>query len=305
MSPLLRRWPWAWTAAVAASLAGGWPRGGDAVAVSLPGCVAAAASRAVRILVAMQTARPAFDLPGLPSYFGGKGGQVAVRSLLNLFPPHRVYLEPFLGSGRVLRTKARADLFNGGYERSSRVVSAWADAPPGVSVVCGDAFDLLPDAVGRWRDFGLSATDILVYCDPPYLLSSRKVGAVYDWEFSDADHVRLWDMLKALPCMVVVSHLPCVEYDNAFASWRSFDFLNATRRGGQVERVYHNFERGTALHQYEFVGQDRRERERIRRNVDVMMRRYERLPISSRVAFVEALECRRECDAAAMLPRLL
>lgn len=40
------------------------------------------------------------------SYPGGKGGAGVVQRIINLMPPHRVYLEPFLGGAAVMRARA-------------------------------------------------------------------------------------------------------------------------------------------------------------------------------------------------------
>jgi len=41
-------------------------------------------------------------------YPGGKNGGGAYQTLINLMPPHSVYVEPFLGSGAVMRMKRPA-----------------------------------------------------------------------------------------------------------------------------------------------------------------------------------------------------
>jgi len=41
-------------------------------------------------------------------YDGGKGAMGCAQWIINQIPPHRVYIEPFLGGGAVLRLKAPA-----------------------------------------------------------------------------------------------------------------------------------------------------------------------------------------------------
>jgi hypothetical protein len=38
-------------------------------------------------------------------YSGGKNGSGVAQRLINLMPPHRIYIEPFLGGGAVMRLK--------------------------------------------------------------------------------------------------------------------------------------------------------------------------------------------------------
>jgi DNA adenine methylase len=44
------------------------------------------------------------------SYPGGKNGAGTYQKLINLMPPHEVYIEPFLGGGAIMRLKRAARL---------------------------------------------------------------------------------------------------------------------------------------------------------------------------------------------------
>lgn len=44
------------------------------------------------------------------SYPGGKNGQGVYQTIINLMPPHEIYIEPFLGSGAILLKKLPASL---------------------------------------------------------------------------------------------------------------------------------------------------------------------------------------------------
>jgi len=45
----------------------------------------------------------------MPTYPGGKNGAGVYQKIINLMPPHDVYIEPFLGGGAVMRLKRPAD----------------------------------------------------------------------------------------------------------------------------------------------------------------------------------------------------
>ena len=235
---------------------------------------------------------PHFDLPGLPSYFGGKGSQAAFRRIINALPPHRVYIEAFGGSLRIMRHKMPAPDGNHALELDPTVFKLYPHSTlGGYTFHCGDAFTILPDLVSQYLRHGQAASDILVYVDPPYLLHTRRNSRpAYSFEFHQGDHELLASHLQRLSCRVVLSHLPCPEYSALYHSWHTFTFQNATRHGPQTEQVWCNYAPTVDLHEYTFVGDNKRHREQIRRHFGVILRRAAKLPPSARVALAAALE---------------
>lgn len=73
------------------------------------------------------------------------------------------------------------------------------------------------DALEVIRRF--SASDCLIYADPPYLPDTR-TQKVYAEEMTEADHVELLEGLVAHPGPVVVSGYASDLYDAAFDGWR-------------------------------------------------------------------------------------
>lgn len=62
--------------------------------------------------------------------------------------------------------------------------------------------------------------NVLIYADPPYLLSSRRGGRKqYAHEMTDADHLALLDALKAHRGPVVLSGYASPMYDQALEGW--------------------------------------------------------------------------------------
>lgn len=99
------------------------------------------------------------------SYPGGKSGAGVYQITINQIPPHEVYIEPFLGSGAILRKKAAA-ICNIGVDSDRTVLDRFPkDSIPGLTLICDDALHFL--ITYRWtgREF--------VYCDPPYLMETR------------------------------------------------------------------------------------------------------------------------------------
>ena len=66
------------------------------------------------------------------TYPGGKAGAGVYQTLINLMPPHRVYIEAFVGGGAVLKTKRPAQ-YSIAIDRDTAGLSALPDdALPGL-----------------------------------------------------------------------------------------------------------------------------------------------------------------------------
>ena len=204
--------------------------------------------------------RPSSGFPG------GKGQ--AFRQVINLMPPHTRYIEPFLGSGAVMRNKrpARTSI---GIELDTATFDLWSDhTVPGLVVKQGDALRWLPR-------LGLGPGD-LVYCDPPYVPSTRRRERYYRKELRHEDHVRLIELLLALRCSIVLSGYRNALYDEALRDWRRIDYRTMTHTGPVIESAWTNFEPGPLLHDYSYVGSNFREREGFRRRSSRLAQRLAR-----------------------------
>lgn len=225
--------------------------------------------------VAMVDAGPSRPFPG------SKGAPGVAQRLINLIPPHRCYIEPFLGSGAVMRCK-RLAARNIGVDVDPVVVAEWQ----GLEAVeihqqCG--IDFLADFPFRG--------DELVYCDPPYLFETRAEGrAYYRHELGRDQHVALLGRLVTLPCRVMVSGYFSTLYADALADWHCETFETATRGGTRrTEHVWLNYSPPVELHDYRYLGSDFREREKIRRRVGRLKTKLENMPRLERQALLAAL----------------
>lgn len=68
----------------------------------------------------------------------------------------------------------------------------------------------------------------LIYCDPPYLLSTRK-GKQYNIEMSDKDHERLLQVLLESKSKVMLSGYESDLYDYILRGWRKVEKDNMTQ----------------------------------------------------------------------------
>jgi hypothetical protein len=299
-------------------------------------------------------------------YPGGKNAAGTYQRIINLMPPHEVYIEPFLGGGALMRLKRPAKE-NIGLDLVPSVISAWRarlagtdgarEAPElaiaaelagngdshrrrslktamvataaetsderslhgetgdGRSTIAGNSDGIPPSepAILPAASSDPTRVDVtsfhfecqdgikflavhrfngseLVYCDPPYLLSTRGNRRIYRYELSDRQHRRLLKIIKRLPCMVMISGYWSEMYAEALKDWNSIHFEAMTRGGRKAtEWLWFNFPEPVALHDYRFLGKNFRERERIKRKKLRWVNRLQRMPLLERRALLSAI----------------
>jgi hypothetical protein len=206
--------------------------------------------------------------------------------IINHVPPHRVYIEPFLGDGAVLRMKRPSEQSIGVEINPAVVETRWQSHDvPGLTVICGDALEVL--ASYDWRG------DEFVYADPPYLLSTRSAQRpLYEYEFFDIEqHRALLTRLRGLPCMVAISGYWSELYELDLAGWRTSTFRTTKRSGAPaIEYLWMNYPPPLELHDYRYLGKNFRERERIKRKKARWTARLAAMPALERYALMEAIE---------------
>jgi len=217
------------------------------------------------------------------TYPGGKGGAGVYQKLINLIPPHETYIETHLGGGAIIRHKRSAHR-QIGIDIDGAVIDMWKkESRDGIELVCGDAVTFLRQI--RFQ------SDEFVYADPPYVMETRRGGRVYRYEYTRNQHVELLKCLKALPCMVMISGYWSKLYANALKHWRAVSFEAQTRSGQTAtEWVWMNYPDCLELHDYRYLGDSFRERERIKRKKERWINRLKHMPRLERQALLAALD---------------
>ncbi len=143
-----------------------------------------------------------------------------------------------------------------------------------------------PDA--RLRD----GRSTFVYLDPPYLLSTRRSSRpLYRFEMTEAQHIDLLETIRRLPCPVAISGYWSPLYAEALEPWRVISFTTMTRRNQPArEYLWMNYPAPAELHDYRYLGEEKRERERIARKVRTWAAGLQRLPPLEREAILAALD---------------
>lgn len=215
-------------------------------------------------------------------YPGGKNGAGVYQTIINLMPPHTVYIEPFLGGGAIMRHKRKA-WRNIGIDRDEKPLRDFA-GDPRIELINGCGIAYLEKTAADVPKGGE-----LIYCDPPYVHSTRKKLNLYRYEMSDDDHARLLAAIKALPCKVIISGYLNPLYTRQLDGWNYISYEAMTRGGLRTESLWFNFEEPTELHDYRFLGDNFRQRERIKRK---------------KQRFIEKLGCMDKLERQALLAAL-
>jgi len=222
------------------------------------------------------------------SYPGGKAGAGVYQTIINAMPPHDCYIEACVGGGAILLRKKPA-FCSIAIDADARVARRWSTIAkrgdiPRLRVRHGDARSIIAEL-----DEARSPRT-LIYCDPPYVLSTRRSQArIYRHEMTEGQHRRLLSLLVTLPCAVMVSGYRHALYDYLLADWRRIDFTAPTRGGPAIESLWMNFDPQARLHDYSYLGRTFRERERIKRKTARWVARINALPELERRALVRAM----------------
>lgn len=238
------------------------------------------------------------EAAGLPAkpldlrYPGGKGLAGLAEWIVSLAPPHVFYAEPFAGKGGVFRHKAPA-LRTYLVDHDPDVIAWWErQSLPGVIAHTGDGIRWL-ELAAEW-----APPDLLIYVDPPYLLTTRVKKRIYKRELTAQDHLRILRAVKRLRCPVTLSGYWSNLYFEELAVGFDCQKREVITRGGTLreECLWRNFaclrlqEESPALAmQYSALGADFRERERVGRKLKRWTAKFERMDSRERRAMLLAL----------------
>lgn len=232
-------------------------------------------------------------------YPGGKAGPGVVQRLINEIPPHQNYIAAYAGHDAIARFKrpAATTIL---VDADPKPLAWWSEyladlpADPGSRYELHHA-DAVQFLIGR---FGLSClnhqpafdADTFVYLDPPYLMSTRTSGKIYDHEMTVEQHVAMLDIANRLPCNVMISGYASPLYAEHLAEWRTFTYEASVRSGARrTETCWCNFAPPTQLHDSRYVGGDKRHRENVRRRINRLTANLAALSNHERQSVLDAL----------------
>lgn len=208
-------------------------------------------------------------------YPGGKGK--TFQHVINLMPPHRVYIETHLGGGAVMRHKRPAS-HSIGIDVDEQVISTWSRREDrGVELRRERAEDFL--ALYQFQG------DELIYADPPYHPETRRQAKVYRHDYAVEDHARLLALLTSLPCKVILSGYANDLYSERLQGWKTRTFTAKTHTVLREETLWFNFDPPQVLHDSRFVGENFRARQTTKRRLQRLQEKVIRMDPVERAAF--------------------
>jgi len=246
-------------------------------------------------------------------YFGGKSGSGTYQKIINQIPAHRIYVELFGGMLGILRHK-RTAWANYVVETDERLIRFYVEkfgfdhvtdfthilrriemGAKGNFCFHGSTLELFDDS--RFNRL-LDREDAFIYADPPYPLTARKDSRPqYRYELSDDDHQELIRSLVNFQyAKVAISTYPNELYDDMIwgkgwaDSWRRIEFESQTRNGRAIEQLWMNYPETDQLHDFQYIGEDYRERERITRMQRRWRRKFKDLPVIEQRAMLQNLK---------------
>ncbi len=229
-----------------------------------------------------------FKVKGIETYNGGKGGAGTYQNIINEIRPHRNLVIPFLGHCAITRNIKRAAGITVGVDASREIVEKWeAMNFSWIHLHHGCGMNYLEKISKQNLD------NTVIYLDPPYPDMSRMdpKRRLYEHEMSIEDHERLLNIILEIKCDVLISTYGNDLYSEKLKNWRLKTFNSMTRGGLATEFLYMNYKNpDCVLHDYKYIGNDFRERERIRKKVNRWAKGLQRLPGYERNAILNALD---------------
>ena len=124
----------------------------------------------------------------------------------------------------------------------------------------------------------------VIFLDPPYHHSTRpKNTNLYEFEMPDDDHVKMLSAVVAMDKVkIMIIHPKCELYDQMLADWRKVEIKIRYNRKTSFECLYMNFPATQDLHNYQYLGSDCWDRQRIKRKGDRLLAKLRKLPVLER-----------------------
>lgn len=174
------------------------------------------------------------------------------------------------------------------------IVNNDAAGSPDIELVESDAVTWLAEffADQHGKNGGMVREKVFIYHDPPYVIETRSTQReLYEKEYTYEDHERLLDFIVTLPCNQAISGYYSPLYMERLATWNHITFQAMTRGGTMAtEYLWFNYDEPQELHDYRYLGENYRQRERIKRKRKRWVNRLKKMDSLERWAILSAIE---------------
>jgi len=214
----------------------------------------------------------------MSAYFGSKATAGLCQPIIALMPPHDTYIESHLGGGAIMKRKPAA-LRNIGIDKDAKALADF-QCEYRIEKFNGCAHQFLSDYDYRGRE--------LIYSDPPYLHHTRSSSRRYRFDYEVNDHIELLELLKTVPCNVILSGYPSALYEERLSGWRSLELQVMNQAGVRTEKLWFNFA-PDRVYWPRYAGKNFTDRQRIKRKAANWGRQYQAMPRAERLAVLSAV----------------
>ena len=133
-----------------------------------------------------------------------------------------------------------------------------------------------------------TATPLICTLPAAYLHPTRSSARRYRFEYEEQDHVELLELLKSLPCSVILSGYPSALYDDLLGEWRTLELQVMNQAGVRTEKLWFNFT-PDRVHWPAYAGRNFTHRQSIKRKAANWGRRYQAMPPAERLAVLSSI----------------
>jgi len=103
-------------------------------------------------------------------------------------------------------------------------------------------------------------------------------------------HEELLETLKSLPCKVMISGYESRLYAESLKGWHTHSYQAACHHGVAVEWLWMNYPPPIELHDYQYLGDGFRQRDRIRSKSKRWVAKLKSMPVLERQALLSAIQ---------------
>jgi len=227
-------------------------------------------------------------------YPGGKNSYGCYPKIINIFPPHKIFIEACAGSAPFTRIMRKAD-----YNYVIEIDQDQCDAlrapdyfsNKDVFIICGDAIQFIQNELSSRRPVSIKDSDVLIDFDPPYPMDTRRRSkrVLYKHSWSNLQHEHLCQFVLTLPFNVAIHSYQNPLYDDMLKSWNRYDFITGHHGYKSTESVYYNYTLSDKLHDYNFIGHSKTERQIIRRKQLKLLNKLAAMDAVQRNAMINAI----------------